>query len=132
MQDNQDGLSQKELIESLFKSFESFRRKMEDPSYLQLESSIRLLMENQNEMKSEIRELKKQLLNPHDGIVVAVNKNTAFRIDTERNENDYEKLLREHEDLMAFKSTVTKILWGLLSSIGSIAIYYITKYMGAQ
>jgi predicted GTPase len=124
--ENQDQ-SPKELIESLYKAFDSFRRKMEDPSYIQLDSSIRILMENQNEMKLEIRELKKQLLNPNDGIVVAVNKNTAFRNKTERDEDDYEELIREHKELMKFKSAVTKIMWGLASGIGSIIIYYLTK-----
>jgi uncharacterized membrane protein (DUF106 family) len=123
--ENPDNQSPKELIESLYKAFESFRRKMEDPSYIQLESAIRLLMENQNEMKNEIRELKKQLLN-------AVNKNTSFRIEKEKDEDNYEKMVREHEELMKFKSTATKILWGLLSGIGTIIIYYFTKYMGVK
>jgi hypothetical protein len=125
--EKEDNQTPKELVESLYKSFESFRRKMEDPSYMQLESAIRLLMDNQNEMKNEIRELKKQLLNPNDGIVVAVNQNTAFRLKTERDEDDYDQLVREHEELMKFKSIVTKILWGLLSGIGSVIIYYVTK-----
>lgn len=124
--ENQDQ-SPKELIESLYKAFDSFRRKMEDPSYIQLDSSIRILMENQNEMKLEIRELKKQLLNPNDGIVVAVNANTAFRVKTERDEEDYEELMREHKELMKFKSVVTKILWGLISGIGSLIFMYLTK-----
>ena len=119
--------SPKELIESLYKAFDSFRRKMEDPSYIQLDSSIRILMENQNEMKLEIRELKKQLLNPNDGIVVAVNKNTAFRNKTEHDEDEYEEFIREHKELMKFKSAVTKIMWGLASGIGSVIIYYLTK-----
>ena len=125
--EKEDNQTPKELVVSLYKSFESFRRKMEDPSYMQLESAIRLLMDNQNEMKNEIRELKKQLLNPNDGIVVAVNQNTAFRLKTERDEDDYDQLVREHEELMKFKSIVTKILWGLLSGIGSVIIYYVTK-----
>jgi tRNA nucleotidyltransferase (CCA-adding enzyme) len=124
--ENQDQ-SPKELIESLYKAFDSFRRKMEDPSYIQLDSSIRILMENQNEMKLEIRELKKQLLNPNDGIVVAVNKNTAFRNKTEHDEDEFEELMREHKELMKFKSAVTKIMWGLASGIGTVIIYYLTK-----
>ena len=125
--EKEDNQTPKELVETLYKSFESFRRKMEDPSYMQLESAIRLLMDNQNEMKNEIRELKKQLLNPNDGIVVAVNQNTAFRLKTERDEDDYDQLVREHEELMKFKSAVTKILWGLLSGIGTVIVYYLTK-----
>ena len=125
--ENSDNQSPKELVEGLYRAFDSFRRKMEDPSYIQLEASIKQLIDNQNEMKAKVRELKKQLLNPNDGIVVAVNKNTAFRHRTEENEDEYLDLIREHKELMKFKSGVTKIMWGLASGIGSLIIYYLTK-----
>lgn len=125
--ENSDNQSPKELVEGLYRAFDSFRRKMEDPSYIQLEASIKQLIDNQNEMKAEVRELKKQLLNPNDGIVVAVNKNTAFRHRTEENEDEYLDLIREHKELMKFKSGVTKIMWGIASGIGSLIIYYLTK-----
>lgn len=125
--ENSDNQSPKELVEGLYRAFDSFRRKMEDPSYIQLEASIKQLIDNQNEMKAEVRELKKQLLNPNDGIVVAVNKNTAFRHRTEENEDEYLDFIREHKELMKFKSGVTKIMWGLASGIGSLIIYYLTK-----
>jgi hypothetical protein len=125
--ENSDNQSPKELVEGLYRAFDSFRRKMEDPSYIQLEASIKQLIDNQNEMKAEVRELKKQLLNPNDGIVVAVNKNTAFRHRTEENEDEYLDLIREHKELMKFKSGVTKIMWGIASGIGSLIVYYLTK-----
>lgn len=125
--ENSDSQSPKELVEGLYRAFDSFRRKMEDPSYIQLEASIKQLIDNQNEMKAEVRELKKQLLNPNDGIVVAVNKNTAFRHRSEEDEDQYAELIREHKELMKFKSGVTKIIWGLASGIGTIIIYYLTK-----
>lgn len=128
--ENSDSQSPKELVEGLYRAFDSFRRKMEDPSYIQLESSIKQLIDNQNEMKSEIRELKKQLLNPNDGIVVAVNKNTTFRLKNEENEDEYNEFMREHKELMKFKSGITKIMWGLASGIGSLIIYYLTKLKG--
>lgn len=125
--ENSDNQSPKELVEGLYRAFDSFRRKMEDPSYIQLEASIKQLIDNQNEMKAEVRELKKQLLNPNDGIVVAVNKNTSFRLKTEDNEEEYNEFMREHKELMKFKSGVTKIMWGIASGIGSLIIYYLTK-----
>jgi predicted RNase H-like nuclease (RuvC/YqgF family) len=128
--ENSDSQSPKELVEGLYRAFDSFRRKMEDPSYIQLEASIKQLIDNQNEMKAEVRELKKQLLNPNDGIVVAVNKNTSFRHKAEENEDEYLDLIREHKELMKFKSGITKIMWGLASGIGSLIIYYLTKLKG--
>ena len=128
--ENSDNQSPKELVEGLYRAFDSFRRKMEDPSYIQLEASIKQLIDNQNEMKAEVRELKKQLLNPNDGIVVAVNKNTSFRIKSEENDDEYQEFMREHKELMKFKSGVTKIMWGLASGVGSLIVYYLTKLKG--
>jgi hypothetical protein len=53
--ENSDNQSPKELVEGLYRAFDSFRRKMEDPSYIQLEASIKQLIDNQNEMKAEVR-----------------------------------------------------------------------------
>ena len=39
--ENSDNQSPKELVEGLYRAFDSFRRKMEDPSYIQLEASIK-------------------------------------------------------------------------------------------
>ena len=55
--DNEQERSPKELITDLYKAFESFRRKMEDPSYIQIEGAIKQLMENQIEMKNDLSKL---------------------------------------------------------------------------
>ena len=95
MFDNQNpDQSPKELIEGLYKAFESFRRKMEDPSYIQIEGAIKQLMENQNEMKASISDLKQKLLNPYDGIVVETKKNTEFR----ESQEELETILQIHAE----------------------------------
>ena len=94
----------KELIEGLYKAFESFRRKMEDPSYIQIEGAIKQLMENQNEMKASISDLKQKLLNPYDGIVVETKKNTEFRESQEELETKMDKIIEEHNDLVKWKT----------------------------
>ena len=37
------------------------------------------MMENQRDMKADVKDLKKKLLNPIDGVIVNTNKNTEFR-----------------------------------------------------
>ena len=66
----------KELIEELLTLFSSFKTRIEDPNFVQIEVTLKQLVDNQNEMKDEIRELKKQLLNPYDGVVIESKKNT--------------------------------------------------------
>ena len=68
--------SSKELIQDLYTLFSTFKNRMEDPNFIQIENSLTQLMENQQDMKKEIREMKKQLLNPFDGVIVETKKNT--------------------------------------------------------
>jgi cell fate (sporulation/competence/biofilm development) regulator YlbF (YheA/YmcA/DUF963 family) len=131
MFDNQNpDQTPKELIEGLYKSFESFRRKMEDPSYIQIEGAIKQLMENQNEMKASISDLKQKLLNPYDGIVVETKKNTEFRESQEEIEAKMEKIIDEHNDLVKWKAGITKALWALVTGAGGLVVWLITNYFG--
>ena len=119
----------KELIEGLYKAFESFRRKMEDPSYIQIEGAIKQLMENQNEMKASISDLKQKLLNPYDGIVVETKKNTEFRESQEEIEAKMEKIIDEHNDLVKWKAAITKALWAIVTGIGGLLTWLITNFL---
>lgn len=130
MFDNQNpDQSPKELIEGLYKAFESFRRKMEDPSYIQIEGAIKQLMENQNEMKASISDLKQKLLNPYDGIVVETKKNTEFRESQEELETKMDKIIEEHNDLVKWKTTITKVFWALLTGLGGLVTYIVTNFL---
>lgn len=130
MFDNQNpDQSPKELIEGLYKAFESFRRKMEDPSYIQIEGAIKQLMENQNEMKASISDLKQKLLNPYDGIVVETKKNTEFRESQEELETKMDKIIEEHNDLVKWKTSITKVFWALLTGLGGLVTYIVTNFL---
>lgn len=130
MFDNQNpDQTPKELIEGLYKAFESFRRKMEDPSYIQIEGAIKQLMENQNEMKASISDLKQKLLNPYDGIVVETKKNTEFRESQEELETKMDKIIEEHNDLVKWKTSITKVFWALLTGLGGLVTYIVTNFL---
>lgn len=126
---NQDK-SPKELIEDLYTLFASFKKRMEDPNYIQLENSIQTMMENQEDLKKEVKELKRQLLNPFDGVIVETKKNTEFRKDREDRQTDYQNLIEEHKSLMRWKSTITKVAIGILTSAGAVLTWLLTKYFG--
>lgn len=119
----------KELIEGLYKAFESFRRKMEDPSYIQIEGAIKQLMENQIEMKNSISDLKQKLLNPYDGVIVETQKNTEFRLAQEEIEAKMEKIIAEHNELVKWKASITKLFWALLTGLGGLLTYFITNFL---
>jgi hypothetical protein len=117
-----------EMILELYDLFSSFKRRIEDPNYIQIENTLEKLVENQNEMKEEIRGLKKQLLNPFDGVIVENKKNTEFREEQEAWKVERDKLIEEHKHLMRWKRGVVKVLIALLTASGAIVTFFLTKY----
>ena len=65
------------------------------------------------EMHGMIKEIKEVLLDPEDGIIVRVNKNTYWRKQIN---------IQDIEDLKSFKNNVTKALWVVYSAVVGIII----------
>lgn len=78
---------------------------------------LKQIIESQKEMKEDISELKYTLLNPEDGVIVKVNKNTEFRKKSEINTEQYQQLVKDLESLKDWKSTVVKVLWVLFGAM---------------
>ena len=119
--------SNSELVRELLEAFTSLKAKMEDPNYVQLEASIKQVIDNQGDMKEDVSELKKRLLNPYDGAIVEISKNTQWRKQQERDERDYERLVDQHKDLVKWKSTFTKVFWTLFTTTVGVIAYMITN-----
>ena len=65
------------------------------------------------EIHENVKEIKEILLDPEDGVIVRVNKNTYWRKQIN---------VQEIEELKNFKKNVTHALWGIYSiMIGVIA-----------
>ena len=126
---NQDK-SPKELIEVLYTLFASFKKRIEDPNYIQIENSIQTMVKNQEDLKKEVKELKRQLLNTFDGVIVETKKNTEVRKDSEAFQMTRNELIEEHKSLMRWKSTVTKVALGILTSAGAVLTWLLSKYFG--
>lgn len=120
--------SPQEMILELYDLFSSFKRRIEDPNYIQIENTLEKLMENQNEMKEEIRGLKKQLLNPFDGVIVENKKNSEFRLEQEAWKAERDKLIEQHKALVRWKNGVVKVLIALLTASGAVVTFLLRKY----
>lgn len=125
---NQDR-SPQEMILELYDLFSSFKRRIEDPNYIQIENTLEKLVENQNEMKGEIRELKKQLLNPFDGVIVENKRNSEFRELQENWKLEMDKIIEEHKSLLRWKNNVQKIGIAILTASGAVISFFLSKYI---
>jgi hypothetical protein len=121
----------KQLIEELYALFSSFKNRMEDPNFVQVENMMNQLMENQLEMKQELRDLKKKLLDPDNGVVVQTNKNTSFRKASEEAEKEWaekrQELIEEHRSLVRFKSNAIRVGVALLTTLGGVITFLLNK-----
>jgi peptidoglycan hydrolase CwlO-like protein len=119
-----------EMVLELYELFSTFKKRIEDPNYIQIENTLNQLVENQNEMKHEIKELKKQLLNPFDGVIVENKKNSEFREEQEAWIKERDELIEEHKAIVRWKATITKIAIAIATSIGAIVTWALSKYNG--
>jgi hypothetical protein len=121
--------SNEELVNDLIAAFSSLRQKLEDPVYIQINNSINQLIENQREMKADLSELKRMLLNPYDGAIVEIQKNTAYRKDHEEKEEMYEEILEEHKSLVRWKSNATRLGLAIVTSLGAILTWLASQFL---
>ena len=68
-------ITNKEILEEK----EFLKTKLPNGEFALLKKSVEDLGAGQESLKSSIRELKQQLLDPDNGVVVRVNRNSEFR-----------------------------------------------------
>ena len=78
-----------------------------------MKRDIETLSAGVEQLNGKIDRLTKQLLDPDDGFVVRVNKNTAFRESHDKEMPGYLAIIDDFKELLRWKGTVSKALWVL-------------------
>ena len=108
-------MTQKEAIDLILVELAAMKSKLPNGELVRMAESM-------DEMKEDVSELKYMLLNPEDGVIVKVNKNSDFRKKFEINEKEFVDTLKSVEELRRFKETVTKALWIVFTALAGIVI----------
>ena len=95
-----------------------------------MEQTINALHEFQQDLKEDFSDIKYTLLNPENGVVVRVNKNTEFRQDAGEFPEDIIELKNELEKLQDWKSGVVKALWVLFSGLIGVLGWILSEAVG--
>lgn len=115
-------ITNKEILEEI----EFLKTKLPNGEFALLKKSVEDLNGGQESLKSSIRELKSQLLDPENGVVVRVNRNSEFRKDSEERGPLCEKSFENMEDgvdsLLRWKEGVSKALWILFTAVVGLVI----------
>ena len=122
-------ITNKEILEEI----EFLKKKLPNGEFALLKKSVEDLGLGQNSLKSSIRELKQQLLDPDNGVVVRVNRNSEFRKDSEKRgplcQQSFENMQDSVEDIISWKDNVTKALWIMFTGI--VCLILKTLIMGS-
>ena len=88
-----------------------------------MKKDIETLSENIKELNDKMDKLMIKLLDPDEGLVVRVNKNTSRLDERDKNLKGWMKDVRDFHYMKKWKSTVTRALWGIYAAI----VGYIVK-----
>ena len=122
---DETGNSSQQILKELVAAFSSLKQKMEDPNYIALSNDLRNLTENQSDMKRDLKDLKKAMLNPFDGVIVNTNKNTEFRLEYEKLQEERDQLQEDVNHLLKWKSMYVKIFWALFTAALGVVTFLI-------
>jgi len=114
--------TQNDLIQQLINDLDSMKSSLPNGDIKRMEKTLEILEKNQNEMKADIRYIRKTILDPEKGLIVRINKNTDFRYEKEEKIKYYESKLVEFEGVLTWKKTIIRGLWGVYSILLGILI----------
>jgi len=121
-------ITNKEILEEI----EKLKKQLPNGEFALLKKSVEDLSSGQNSLKSSIRELKQQLLDPDNGVVVRVNRNSDFRKDSEKRgplcQQSFENMEDNVNSILSWKDNVSKALWILFTGIAGLIIKTIMGY----
>lgn len=113
-----------EVLKQVLDELAHMKQTMPQSDLRIIQLNMEELKNSQADMKRDLSDLKKKLLDPDDGVIVKVNENTRFRIEQqrqqERDEEEYKDLLLEHNELMKWKGGVTKAMWIFFTALVGI------------
>lgn len=108
-------MDQNKLLEQVLLELSTIKNGMPNGELKQVTQSIR-------EIKEDVTELKKLLLNPEDGVIVKVNKNTEFRLEEEAATNTNIQNLQDLNNLKKWRDNVTRALWIIFTALIGIGV----------
>ena len=121
-------ITNKEILEEI----EFLKKKLPNGEFALLKKSVEDLGIGQNSLKSSIRELKQQLLDPDNGVVVRVNRNSEFRKEAEERgplcQKSFNYMEDSVQDIISWKDNVTKALWILFTGLVGLVIKTVLGY----
>lgn len=121
--------TQKEVLELILTEIATMKTKLPNGELKRMEEAIRDLRDNYTTLKEDVSDIKYTLLNPEDGIIVRVNKNSDWRREREEKQKYYDRIVTEFEKMKDWKDGVTKALWIVFTALVGIIGWILSGVM---
>lgn len=121
--------TQKEVLELILSEIATMKTKLPNGELKRMEEAIRDLRDNYTTLKEDVSDIKYTLLNPEDGIIVRVNKNSDWRKEREEKQKYYDRIVTEFEKMKDWKDGVTKALWIVFTALVGIIGWILSGIM---
>lgn len=121
--------TQAQILESILHEISEMKTKLPNGELKRMELSIQEMKENYIDIKEDVSEIKYTLLNPENGVIVRVNRNTEFRLEKERKEDYYENKIKELEKMLDWKEGVNRALWILFTSVIGLIFFSVQSFL---
>lgn len=135
MANNVDSM-QGDLFDDIFKKLEEIRKRLPNGELIQIKNSVHEIMEEQKVIRDKVSDLSKRLLDPDNGVIVKVNKNTELIEDHINEDEDINKalpkLINRVDNIEKWQGGINKALWILFGSIAGLAITMFIQYLSKQ
>jgi len=123
-------ITNKEILDEI----EKLKKKIPTANgdFILLKKSVFDLENGQSSLKTDIKELKERLLNPDDGVIARVNRNSDFRKDSEERgplcQQSFEGMEDNVNSILGWKDNVTRALWILFTGIAGLIVKTMLGY----
>jgi len=104
--------SQKQAFDEILEELYYIRKQLPN-------GELKTLILDMQGVKKDISELKKKMLDPEDGLVVRVNKNTCFR---EESEEVFPELVQNVRELVKWKGDNVKAVWIIFTALTGLVL----------
>ena len=121
--------TQKEVLELILSEIATMKTKLPNGELKRMEEAIHDLRDNYTTLKEDVSDIKYTLLNPEDGIIVRVNKNSDWRKEREEKQKYYDRIVTEFEKMKDWKDGVTKALWIVFTTLVGIIGWILSGVM---
>ena len=124
-------ITNREILEEI----EKLKKKIPTANgdFILLKKTVGDLEIGQQGLKDDIKELKERLLNPDNGVVARVNRNSDFRKDSEKSgplcKKSFEDMGDSVHELSIWRDNITKVMWLLVTGIVGLGFKVIFDWM---